>query len=429
MEKSLFPQWVDRLFKVFAQKIVEKLNGTKEPLTYLHRTMLRKTFSPTLKWGSLSSSNTVVSADVVAMDSSLPLKKRDSIRKADGDIPKLGLKLYLNETTMNELNILLATGGQDQEILRKLFNDTNKVVSGVWERLEYMFQEALSTGLILITDEDNPGIGIRVDFGHPSSNKYGVVTPWSDANAKPIDDIERIIEAGRVDGNKLSYILMDRQTFNKFKANTQVKEQYAFYMNFVGTNIPPVQSVEKANEFLSASHGVTIQLIDRNVLVEKDGKRKSVKPWADNAVVFLTELNVGTLTYGRLAEETFPAKQVDYAKVDDFILVSKYSTNDPIKEYTSAQALVLPVIDNIDSIYIMNCEEATAALDAQTEGDAVYTYKEVDYTKTSVIDAINLATGKTTAKSTNTDATLAKYIDQLNEEQILVFEANLTEAP
>ena len=429
MEKSLFPQWVDRLFKVFAQKIVEKLNGTKEPLTYLHRTMLRKTFSPTLKWGSLSSSNTVVSADVVAMDSSLPLKKRDSLRKADGDIPKLGLKLYLNETTMNELNILLATGGQDQEILRKLFNDTNKVVSGVWERLEFMFHQALSTGLILITDEDNPGLGIRVDFGHPSSNKYGVTTPWSDAGAKPIDDIDRIIEAARVNGDKLSYILMDRQTFNKFKANTQVKEQYAFYMNFVGTNIPPVQSVEKANEFLSASHGVMIQLIDRNVLVEKDGKRKSVKPWADNAVVFLTELTVGTLTYGRLAEETFPAKQVDYAKVDDFILVSKYSTNDPIKEFTSAQALVLPVIENVDSIYIMNCEEATAGEDAQTEGDAVYTYKEVDYTKASVVAAINLATGKATAKSNNLDTTLAKYIDALNEEQILVFEANLTEAP
>lgn len=429
MEKSLFPQWVDRLFKVFAQKIVEKLNGTKEPLTYLHRTMLRKTFSPTLKWGSLSSSNTVVSADVVAMDSSLPLKKRDSLRKADGDIPKLGLKLYLNETTMNELNILLATGGQDQEILRKLFNDTNKVVSGVWERLEYMFHQALSTGLILITDEDNPALGIRVDFGHPASNKYGVTTPWSDANAKPIDDIDRIIEAARVNGDKLSYILMDRQTFNKFKANSQVKEQYAFYMNFVGTNIPPVQSVEKANEFLSASHGVMIQLIDRNVLVEKDGKRKSVKPWADNAVVFLTELTVGTLTYGRLAEETFPAKQVDYAKVDDFILVSKYSTNDPIKEFTSAQALVLPVIENVDSIYIMNCEKATAAIDTQTEGDAVYTYKEVDYTKASVIAAINLATEKTTAKSTNTDATLTKYIDALNEEQILVFEANITEAP
>jgi len=425
MEKSLFPAWVDKYFKMFTQKIVEKLNGTTNPLTYLHRTMLKKEYSPTLRWGSLSTSNTVVSADVVAMDSSLPLKKRDSLKKADGEIPKIGMKLALNETTMNELNILLAVGGQDSEVLRKLFADTNKVVSGVWERLEFMFHQAVSTGMILVADDDNPGLGIRVNFNHPAANKFGVAKGWSDSAAKPIDDIDRVIEAARPSGNTIRYILMDKPTWNKFKVNQQVREQYAFYRDFVGTNIPPVQSVEKANEFLQAAYGVTIQVIDRHVLVEKDGKQKSVKPWADNAVVFLTDLNVGSLTYGRLAEETFPDKAVDYQKVDDFILVSKYHKNDPIKEFTSSQAIVLPVINNIDNIYILDCEEATASIDVQTEGDAAYLYKTVSYTKTSVIAAINLAYEATKAKSTNLDATLAKYVDEMNEEQILIFEANL----
>ena len=425
MEKSLFPAWVDKYFKIFAAKIIEKLNGSTNPLTYLHRTMLKKEYSPTLRWGSLSTSNTVVSADVVAMDSSLPLKKRDSLKKADGEIPKIGMKLALNETTMNELNILLAVGGQDSEVLRKLFADTNKAVSGIWERLEFMFHQALSTGMILVADDDNPGLGIRVNFNHPISNKFGVSTKWSDASAKPIDDIDRVIEAARPTGNTIRHILMDKATWNKFKVNQQVREQYAFYRDFVGTNVPPVQSVEKANEFLQAAYGVMIMIVDRHVLVEKDGKQKAVKPWADNSVVFLTDLNVGSLTYGRLAEETFPDKAVDYQKVDDFILVSKYHKNDPIKEFTSSQAIVLPVINNIDNIYILDCEEATASLDVQTEGNATYLYKTVSYTKVSVIAAINLAYGATKAKSTNTDATLAKYIDEMNEEQVLVFEANI----
>lgn len=426
MEKSLFPAWVDKYFKIFAQKIIEKLNGTTNPLTYLHRSMLKKEYSPTLRWGSLSTSSTVVSADVVAMDSSLPLKKRDSIKKADGEIPKIGMKLALNESTMNELNILLAVGGQDSEVLRKLFADTNKAVSGVWERLEFMFHQALSTGMILVADDDNPGLGIRVNFNHPASNKFGVAKGWSDASAKPIDDIDRVIEAARPNGNSIRYILMDKATWNKFKVNQQVREQYAFYRDFVGSNVPPVQSVDKANEFLQASYGVSIQIVDRHVLVEKDGKQKSVKPWADNAVVFLTDLNVGSLTYGRLAEETFPDKAVDYQKVDDFILVSKYHKNDPIKEFTSSQAIVLPVINNIDNIYILDCEEATASIDVQTEGNSTYLYKTVSYTKDSVIAAINIALDSTKAKSNNTDATLAKYIDELNEEQVLVFEANIT---
>lgn len=428
MEKSLFPQWVDKYFKLFAQKIIEKLNGTTNPLTYLHRSMLKKEYSPTLRWGSLSSANTVVSADVVAMDSSLPLKKRDSIKKADGEIPKIGMKLALNETTMNELNILLAVGGQDSEVLRKLFADTSKAVSGIWERLEFMFHQALSTGMILVADDDNPGLGIRVNFNHPAANKFGVTKGWSDSAAKPIDDIDRVIEAARPAGNTIRYVLMDKSTWNKFKVNQQVREQYAFYLNFVGSNIPPVQSVDKANEFLQSAYGITIQIVDRHVLVEKDGKQKSVKPWADNTVVFLTDLNVGSLTYGRLAEETFPDKAVDYQKVDDFILVSKYHKNDPIKEFTSSQAIVLPVINNIDNIYILDCEEATASLDVQVEGNTGFSYKGVNYTKASVIAAINIAVESIKAKANNTDAKLAEYIDALSEEQVLIFEANIVAA-
>lgn len=428
MEKSLFPKWVASLFAVFAKKVVEKLNGKKTALTYMHRDMLTKNYSPTLKWGSLSVNNNVVSADVVAMDSSLPLKRRDSISKADGNIPKIGMKLYLNETTMNELNILTATNAPDAEIIKKLFRDTDKVIAGVWERLEYMFLEALSTGVTLVPTEDNPGLGIRIDFGHPNANKFGVVTRWSDAAATPIDDINRATSAARATGDSIRYIMMDLSTWNVFKRNSQVRQEFAMSMGIASdsnTNLPNVSSVDKANEFMRGSYNVEIKIVDRMVQVEKDGNRKAVNPWAANVVVFLTDLNVGTLTYGKLAEETFQAKQVDYAKVDDFILVSKYHKNDPIQEFTSSQALVLPVIDNIDSIYIMDTEEATAGLDAQTEEDANFLYKGATKTRVAVIAAINAAYGTTKAKANNTDAKLAQYIDEMNEEQVLVFEGEI----
>ena len=109
-------------------------------------------------------------------------------------------------------------------------------------------------------------------------------------------------------------------------------------------------------------------------------------------------------------------------------MVSKYHKNDPIKEFTSSQAIVLPVIDNIDNIYILDCEEATASLDVQVEGNTGFAYKEVNYTKASVIAAINVAVESTKAKANNADSTLAKYIDELSEEQVLIFEANIVAA-
>ncbi|QYS85414.1 major capsid protein [Flavobacterium oreochromis] len=404
---------------------MKKINGSNSPLTYLHREMLTKEFSPTLRWNSLSVNNVAVSADIVAMDSSLPLKRRDSLRKADGEIPKLGMALSLNETQMNELNILIATNAGDGEIFKKLFKDSERVVQGIYERLEAMFLESLSTGLTVITDEKNPGLGIRINFEHPEANKYGVVIPWSDPKAKPIDDIDRVIDKARdKHSNVVRYIMMDKTTFNKFRSNAQVKEKYAFFLGFTGTNIPSVPNVSAANEFLSASYQVEIKIVNRSIITEKDGKRSSYTPWASNAVVFLTDLNVGTLTYGKLAEETFKVQGVDYAKVDDFILVSKYHENNPIKEFTTSQALVLPVIQNIDAIYIMNCEEAVT--DVQTEGDAGFAYNSKNYTKSSVVSAINTAVGSTKAKSTNKDETLLTYINELSEEQILIFEANIT---
>jgi len=426
MEKSLFPAWVDKFFKSFALKASETVNGTKNPLTYLHKTMLRKTFSTTLKWGSVSSNGAIVRADVVALDSSLPLKRRDSVQTASGDIPKLGMKMYLNETIMTELRTLLAIGGREAEVLRNLFSDTKKCINGVYETLEFMFLEALSTGVTLITGDDSTGLGIRIDFGHPDDNKFGVALPWTNANATPIDDINNVIAQAKVKGNKLSYLLMDMNTWNLFKANTQVKNEFAFSLGFVGSTIPNVPNVDRANEFLKASYGVTIQIIDRQMLVEQNGKRTVTTPWAANIVCFLTDLNVGTLTYGALAEESFPVKQVDYQKVDDLILLSKYGTNDPVREFTSSQALALPVLDNVDSIYLMDVTDSVE--DVQIEGDANFLYKTVLYTKASAIAGLNLANPGQPLTVGSSDAAILKAINKLSDEDELVFASALVPA-
>jgi len=145
---------------------------------------------------------------------------------------------------------------------------------------------------------------------------------------------------------------------------------------------------------------------------------------ATDNVIFLTSTKVGKLAYGILAEETRKSPKVMYEKSGSFILLKKWSTEEPFAEFTSSQALALPVINNVSSIYLLNSGEAVT--DVQTEGDADFMYKTVEYTRTSVIAAINLAKGKTLAKTTNTDATLLKYVNELSEEEILVFEANIT---
>jgi len=353
MEQSLFIKYVNSHFKGITVSVVEKLNDTKLPLSYLHRRMLKKDFSVSGKWESISVANSQVMADVVSMDSSLPLKKRASFSKANGDIPKMGMELKLNERQLTELDTLVASGAADSVILRKLFEDTPKVISGIYERCEAMFLQGLSTGVALVEDDENVGTGIRLDYGYSADNKFGASVVWSDVNAKPFDDIERVLEKANADGHTITRVLLDSNTIKNIARTAQAKELYAFNAGFVGANIP-TPDLNQLNQVASSRYGFVFEKVDRSVRYEKNGVQSIVKPWAAGNVVFLTSDQVGSLVYATLAEQNHPVANVTYANADGFILVSKYRLNKPsLSEYTSSQARVVPVINNVDAIYLL----------------------------------------------------------------------------
>lgn len=355
MEKSHFIEWVNKYFPGLTIKVVEKLNDSNAPLPYWHRRMLRPEFSVTGKWESISAFFSLVAADVVAMDSSLPLKKRDAISKASGDIPKMGIELKLNENQLTELNLLVAQNGTQEQILAKLFADTPKVIGGIYERNEAMFLEGLSTGVALVEDSENTGTAVRIDYGYKTENKFGVAVLWAtSATAKPLDDIQKILDKASTDGNTITTLKMDRTAYNNMVKTTQVKESFAFYTGLNG-GVLMIPSVAQLNNFLNDRYGFNIEIIDRSIRFEKNGVQTAVKPWQNGMVVALTNDQVGSLAWARLAEQDMPVAGVSYSTVDQFILVSKYRTNKPsLAEWTSAQARVVPVISNVDQIYTLD---------------------------------------------------------------------------
>jgi hypothetical protein len=364
MEPSLFTAWVAKYFKPLVAKVVEKINGTKVKQTYLHKTMLRKEYSPTLKWSSINVDGTTVAADVVAMDSPLPLKKRDTISKADGDIPKLGMKLALNERTMTDLNILVnSPQTQESTILQKLFQDTAKCITGVYEIIELMFLQALSSGVTLIADTANVGLGIRVDFGYKASNKFGVGVLWSaGATGTPISDFNRVKAVADANGDNITDVMMDTYAFNNMLLSTEFRQSYAGSLGIAVTSGTVIETPdqEQVAKFLLKKYGWTLTVVTRVVKTERNGVKTNVTPWQQGSVVFLTTTEVGTLTWGTLAEMVHQNKAVTYEVADDFILVSKFHKVDPLKEFTSSQALALPVINNVDEIYQLDTKTVQA---------------------------------------------------------------------
>lgn len=363
MNPSLFLEFIDKYFRLVIGKITEKINGKKAEEQLLHKTMLTEEYSADLTWGSTELSTSIVAADVVAMDSSLPLKKRDKIANASGTIPKIGIKFRKGEKTISDINVMRARGADEQTIVSKIFDDAPKAIKGVDVRKEIMFQQALSTGETLVNDDENTGTGVRVKFGYkPENTFHATKAKWGEAEAVPQDDVQQLFDKAEEDGNSIGLVMIPKKEFNLFRSSQQGKLLAANYRNQVITDakLLPVPSRETMLEALSDEYGATFRIVDSTFKIERpDGSRVSVKPWAEGSIVGLPGEHVGRLVYGTLAEETSPVNGVNYQKSGTHILVAKYSKTDPLEEFTTAQALALPVIDGVDGIYILH-SNATA---------------------------------------------------------------------
>lgn len=363
MEQSIYFEYVKRYFPQLVLSITEKLNGANETtLSYMFQQLLTPEYSVDGRWETLTGQYTRVAADVVAMDSPLPLKKRDSLSRMSGELPKMGMELFLNEKQMTDIDTLIAQGMDVNTIVQKIFADLPRVISGIYERMEYMFLQGLSTGIALADDDNNVGTGVRVDYGYFDNNKFGVTTQWTGNvdTAKAIDDLGKVIKKAQSDGNTIIGAYADAYWFDAFCSNKQVREQFAFLQGFVGTTIP-VLTEEQANRVLSNRFGFTVQKIDRTVKIEKNGVRTNEKPWEEGTIVFVCNQRLGSIVWTRCAEMNHPVAGVTYQTADQYILASKYRVNRPaLREYTSSQARVVPVISNPDQIYTLNIKTIQA---------------------------------------------------------------------
>lgn len=366
MEASLFQEYAP-YFKVVVGKVTEKLNGenvANEP-AMLHKTMLKEVFSADLRWGATTFNNSVVAADVVSLESSLPLKSRPKLENASGVLPKMGVKYQQGEQLITDVASLTASlGADDAQVIARVFNDVPRVIKGMDVRKELMFRRALSTGVSLVTDEDNIGTAVRAAFGYKEEHTFYCTNLWKGTSPKPITDIRKMVDAAIANGDPLNHIYIQREYFNLARQSAEGKQLYAF-ANAVTVTEGTVLPVPSKSAFLAAlqdEFDAEFHIIQGNFAVENaDGSVKMVSGWADGAIVGTPDTVVGRLVYGKTAEMLKPTNGVDHEMSGTHTLVMKWSVNDPKTEWTGAEATCLPVIDGGAGIYVLNANTKKAS--------------------------------------------------------------------
>lgn len=418
MVQSQFVEYIRKIFPRL-QNVVDTVNGKRNgdnKRTYLHKSMLRKVYSADQKWSNAAVNTTYVAADMVSMNSPLPIKSRDAIAHANGSLPKIGMKKIMFESDINTVNIMKAQGAEWTNIANKLTSDPIACSVGIDEQNEANFLTGLSNGIVAVEDENNTGTALRINFGYLPENCFGVETQ----NELTLDDIKRVLAYADNNGDTIITICIALSTYNKLRQTQGAKELVANYrgQTFDSNTKLPVPTASLFDEaFADDNNGVAFLKIDRSIISEKNGKRKPYKPWNQNKLIFLTTEEVGALVWGTLAEKTNPVEGVVYSTVDEYKLISRYRTTEPFTETTSGQALVLSVIENVDQIYSLDISEAQAvdtSAETSDSTDAKITIWGNTYKKPEFVKEFNKITGKNLA-STIADDNLIAAVNRLND--------------
>lgn len=447
MDTSIFSEFIDQIWPKLNLYVKEKTNNSRKTLTYLHKERLTPIYSPDQKWEGTSANTRFVAADMVALDSPLPIKKRGSISKANGTLPKIGMTKKLTETDINNINIMKAqlsmmpdgssqAKQKKQQILTRLANDGDACSVGIDERNEYNYLYGISNGIVLIPadkdDKENTGLGLRVNYGYPTANTFGVQTEGEVC----ADDIENILNKADVNGDTPAVAMISKSLLSKIRKTRWARQLAADFKEQVYTpeTTLPVPSVKTFTDAFENEYGFGFVIVDRSVLLEKNGIDTPSKPFNPNRIIFLPDAsNDGSLVYGTLAEATNPVDGVNYSTIEEYKLISRYRVTDPaFAEITKGQSLVLPVIENVESIYVLDVS-ISSPLDPSDATEAGATDENITidgkaYPKDTVV-AILASMGVTLRPGVK-DATIIKRVNELSAEERDTFnDALLAAAP
>jgi len=382
MQKSLYAEYVERNFPNLVLSIAETLNGRSmtSQIPFLFKSLLNSRFSPDGRFETISAQYHNVAADIIAIGSPTPLKSRDKMNSYTGELPKFGTMRSLNEQEMLDIKNMIALNRPEEEIVRRIFNDLPFVINAVDEGIEDLFLSMFSTGIGV--RKNNVGEAVKFDMHYTDypENHRGVSAVWNNANiasgtAKPLDDIDKILTRADSDGNTVVKVFADDVALRAMFNSEQVRAMFGFQQNFVGgsANIPTL-SYNQLRELFDKEWSIELNRVRRTTLTEVNGVQSTHKAWADGRIVFACDQTVGDLVYTTTAEESryvtgdldnaadrvFGDNGVAYQKANEYTLVSQFSEQEPLMEYTKSQAMVCPVVNNVNRIYSIDTLTAQA---------------------------------------------------------------------
>lgn len=291
--------------------------------------------------------NLPVSASVHDFDTETEMASRDAVDVVKQSLALVKRKIPMSEKLLIKLNTPRTTKEQE-EAIKKIYDDVDKMVLAVRTRIEAMRMECITSGELSFNENGYVG---KVSYGMESHQFETLAgnSAWLSEEATPLQDITRWAELMlNKTGTKPTRALTSSVVLAAILRNASVRRE------LYGANSSKLASKEDLNKVLESLDLPKIATYDARYRVQgKDGSYETKRFLNENKFVLMPEGPLGETVYGLTAEEIeLQGKAGTEISEVGNIIAEIYRTKDPVARWTKAVATALPTFPAAGEIFV-----------------------------------------------------------------------------
>jgi hypothetical protein len=280
--------------------------------------------------------NLPVMAKVHSLDSEARIGDRP-------DFEIVGYEQMLIKEKINQSERIIKYLGNkatDNDVKSFVYDDFNNMMSRVLTRTEVANMELLSTGKISVNENN---VKFEVDYKLPANNKISLGS-WASADHDIIGDLNTIMETASAKGVTLVRAFTTSEVVKYMLSNAGIMAKWE--------NKPSILNKTALLAWVKENFGVEFILVDEVYKESANGvaTHKFFKP---NTITFVNTLGaIGEGLYGVTPEELELNDGKYEFRENMFVALTQWKSADPVAVWTKASALYVPVVKDINSMFI-----------------------------------------------------------------------------
>lgn len=271
-----------------------------------------------------------------AYDTPSPIGKRQGFARMTGELPPLSKKISLGEE--EQLRHRALDTGRYAPIIDAIYNDAANLARSIQIRLEIARGELLSAGTVTLSEN---GVNAQYVAGVPSDHFVApAVTNWDNTAADILGDLRTWQDKFILDthGATFTEMVVSRKTMNYMLNNTAIRQLTQYVLG-----APLEVSRDQLNSILTTRDLPTVTVDDRMFSVAGTATRLIPQ----NKVILTFPNQLGTTFLGTPLEAIEAASRgVITAEEAPGIWASTWQDNEPIRTWTRAGAIGVPIMGN-----------------------------------------------------------------------------------